>query len=420
MGGLLIKNKELRCKDCFNLFIIKIKPDFPTCKISKACKCSTTEMEIPKFLSEYKKNKNLSISCSQCKKTSPKEPKYCHECKKLFCSNCSKSFHNEKDNNKNHRLIVIEKYDFFCVCHQNDNFFAYCKNCKLDICAKCEKEKRHEGHKVLNYKKIYDEKKMREYLKKAIQSSEVKMEYNKTISQMISKELKNKEIAKNLRTLKEINENENRKMIELINILYEIYDISKNKNYPIIINMIDNMDFNFERITFEKNTTKEKDAQSLIDYFKTDFVLKSDLKEKKQPSTLEEQFFNDSFNQFDKEKKEEGVEAKKEENAEKKEEGTEAKKEENVEKKEENAEEKKEEEKEEEDDGHVKTIKEKKEIIEKKINEKGGFQQGEANPNTTKNNDIISAPTSDVVNVINSQTIVKKAKKKPRKINFQS
>lgn len=405
MGGLLIKNKELRCKDCFCLYIIKIKPDFPTCKIIKTCNCSKTEMEIPQFLSEYKKNKNLSISCSQCKKNNPKDPKYCHECKKLFCGNCSKSFHNEKDNNKDHKLIVIEKYDFFCICHQNDNFCSYCKSCKLDICSKCEKEKIHEGHKILNYKKIYDEKKMREYLKKAIQSSENKIEYNRVICQMITKELKNKEIAKNLRNLKEINETENKKMIELINILYEIYDISKHKNYPIISNMINNMEFNFERIKFEKNTTKEKDAQSLIGYFKTDFVLQSDLKDKNQiPSTLEEQFFNYSFNQFDnrKEKKEEGVEANKEENEEKKEKNPEEKKEE------------------EEDDGHVKTLKEKKQIIEKKIGEKGGFQQGEANPNTTKNNDIVKPPTSDVVNVINSQTIVKKAKKKPKKINFQS
>lgn len=405
MGGLLIKNKELRCKDCFCLYIIKIKPDFPTCKIIKTCNCSKTEMEIPQFLSEYKKNKNLSISCSQCKKNNPKDPKYCHECKKLFCGNCSKSFHNEKDNNKDHKLIVIEKYDFFCICHQNDNFCSYCKSCKLDICSKCEKEKIHEGHKILNYKKIYDEKKMREYLKKAIQSSENKIEYNRVICQMITKELKNKEIAKNLRNLKEINETENKKMIELINILYEIYDISKHKNYPIISNMINNMEFNFERIKFEKNTTKEKDAQSLIGYFKTDFVLQSDLKDKNQiPSTLEEQFFNDSFNQFDnrKEKKEEGVEANKEENEEKKEKNPEEKKEE------------------EEDDGHVKTLKEKKQIIEKKIGEKGGFQQGEANPNTTKNKDIVKPPTSDVVNVINSQTIVKKAKKKPKKINFQS
>lgn len=405
MGGLLIKNKELRCKDCFCLYIIKIKPDFPTCKIIKTCNCSKTEMEIPQFLSEYKKNKNLSISCSQCKKNNPKDPKYCHECKKLFCGNCSKSFHNEKDNNKDHKLIVIEKYDFFCICHQNDNFCSYCKSCKLDICSKCEKEKIHEGHKILNYKKIYDEKKMREYLKKAIQSSENKIEYNRVICQMITKELKNKEIAKNLRNLKEINETENKKMIELINILYEIYDISKHKNYPIISNMINNMEFNFERIKFEKNTTKEKDAQSLIGYFKTDFVLQSDLKDKNQiPSTLEEQFFNDSFNQFDnrKEKKEEGVEANKEENEEEKEKNPEEKKEE------------------EEDDGHVKTLKEKKQIIEKKIGEKGGFQQGEANPNTTKNNDIVKPPTSDVVNVINSQTIVKKAKKKPKKINFQS
>ena len=423
MGGLLIKNKELRCKDCFSLYSIKIKPQYPSCKISKKCKCSTIEMEISKFLSEYKKNKNLSISCSNCKKTNPSNAKYCHECNKLYCGNCVKSLHNEKNNNKDHKLIVIDKYDFFCIFHQNEIFCGYCQTCKINLCIKCGEEKLHKDHNILLYHKIYDEKKMREYLKKAIKSAENKIDYNKKIGVMIVKELKNKELAKSLKTLNELNEDENRKMLELINIFYELYDINKTKNFALITNMIDNMDFNFERIKFEKNTTKENDAQKLINYLKTNFVFKSKEKPKEEvPSTLEEQFFNDNFNKFDgnEEKKDEGKdgtsEGKKEE--EKKEE---EKKEEEKKEEEKQEEEKKEEE--EEDDGHVKTLKEKTQILEKKINEKGGFQQGDSTPITTKNSDIINAPKGnpeEVVKIISSQTINKNAKKKkPKKINFQ-
>ena len=286
---------------------------------------------------------------------------------------------------------------------------------------------------------------MREYLKKAIKSAEVKIDYNKKICQMITKELKSKELIKRIRTLNDISEDENKKILELINILYEIYDINKTKNYAIITNMIDNMNFNFDRIQFEKNTTKEKDAQSLEVYFKSDFVLKVEGKPKEQlPMTLEEQMTTDGFVNLERSdstrkkiegtpegKKEENPEEKKEEEKKDEEKKDEEKKDEEKKGEEKKEEEKKEEEKEneekkeeekEEDDGHIKTMKERKEMIEKKFNEKGGIQSVEAVRNTNKNNDIINAPKGnpeDVMNIISNQTINKKVKKKPKKVNFQ-
>ena len=58
-----------------------------------------------------------------------------------------------------HKYIPIDKYDFFCINHQNENFSAYCKTCKEDICYLCLREKLHENHMVLLYNKIYNEKK---------------------------------------------------------------------------------------------------------------------------------------------------------------------------------------------------------------------------------------------------------------------
>ena len=61
-------------------------------------------------------------------------------------------------------------------------------------------------------------------------------------------------------------------------------------------------------------------------------------------------------------------------------------------------------------------------MIEKKFNEKGGIQNAEAVRNSNKGNDIINAPKGnpeDVMNIISNQTINKKVKKKPKKINFQ-
>jgi len=404
MGGLLIKNQELRCKDCFKLYIFKIKPEYPISKLTKKCKCSTNDIELFTFLSEYKKNKNLSISCSKCNKTNPKDPNYCNECQKLFCINCNKEVHKE-ENNKNHKLITIDKYDFYCIIHQNDNFNAYCKTCKINICSKCIQEKLHEGHKVLLYKNIYDEKKMREYFRKAIKLAETKIEYNRKVCTMMQKDIKKKELVKSLKRLNDVNESENKNILEVINIFHELYDISKTKNYSLIVNFVDNINFNLERKKFEKDSSKEKDAAELTNYFKTDFILES-LNKKEVPATLEEQFFNDKFNvQFEEEKNE--TEEKKE-NEEPKEEAKEGEREEakKVE--------------EEEDDGREKSISERKEIIKKKINEKGGFQQVvAASVNNTK--EAPKTTNDNVVNIINSQTINKKAnKKKPKKINFQS
>lgn len=393
MGGLLIKNQELRCKDCFNLYIFKIKPEYPISKLTKKCKCSTTEIELVNFLSEYKKNKNLSISCSKCNKANPKDPNYCNECHKLYCINCNKEVHKE-ENNKTHKLITIEKYDFYCIFHQNDNFNAYCKTCKINICPKCIQEKLHEGHKVLIYNKTYDDKKMKDYFKKAIKLAEAKIEYNRKLCSMIKKEIKKNEVVKSLKTLNDVNEVENKNIYETINIFHELY-ISKPKNYALVVNFVDNINFNLERIKFQKDTSKEKDAEDLINYFKVDFILES-LNKKQVPATLEEQFFNDKFNvQFENEKNE---------NEEKKEETKEGEGNKNQE---------------EEDDGREKSLSERKEIIKKKINEKGGFQQVASGP-VSNSNEAPKVTNDNVVNILNSQTINKKVKKKPKKINFQS
>ena len=398
MGGLLIKNKELRCPNCFNLYSIKIKPEYPGSKITKTCNCSTSEMEMSKFLAEYKKNKNLSISCSNCKKSFP--AKYCHQCKKLYCGSCSKSIHSPKGNNKDHNLIVIDKYDFFCIMHQIDNFCAYCQTCKINLCLKCGQANIHNGHQLILFHEKYDERKMRDYYKQAIKFAENKIEYNKKFTNIVTKELKkNKEMAKNVKTIGDFSDEENRKILELINIFYELYDICKPKNLAIIENMFNNLNFNLEKIKYDKNLTVENNAENFINYLKTDFILKTEEKPKEVPSNLEEQFFNDEFNKFNEEEKKEG---EKEGNPEEKKD--EEKKEENIE------EGNKEEEKKEEDDGHVKTLKEKKLLIEKKINEKGGFQHVEANPITTKNNGIIKDPKGtpeDVVKIISNQAINK-------------
>ena len=459
MGGLSIDNLELRCVNCFHIFLMKIKPEFPIPKLTKSCNCESTEIDISTFLTEYKKNKKYTISCSNCNKQNPKESIFCNSCKKLICLNCLKSTHSEDEEMKNHRCIYIDKIDFFCINHFNEQFCAYCKTCKINICSKCIQENTHEKHKLFIFNKNYDEKKMKEFLKKGIKAAEGKIEYNKVICNMICKKI-NKPDVKNMKTLNETNEIANKNILETINIFCEMYEDSKNKNYALISNLIDNIDFNLEKIKFEKNTTKDKDMEDLVNYFKTDFILKvkgkkdlnkntdkdiDDKDKEKENNTNETNSENNQNEEKDKDNNETKDEENKEnveKNEEKKSEeehkdeenknNDEEKKDEKIEeekKEEENKEdEKKEEEKKEEekktnDDGHPKSLKEITALLSNKINSQGGFRSSSNMPTSNKNNDIIHEPKGNpenVVNIIQNQKIIKKTKKKPKKINFDS
>ena len=459
MGGLSIDNLELRCVNCFHIFSMKIKPEFPIPKLTKSCNCESTEIDISTFLTEYKKNKKYTISCSNCNKQNPKESIFCNSCKKLICLNCLKSTHSEDEEMKNHRCIYIDKIDFFCINHFNEQFCAYCKTCKINICSKCIQENTHEKHKLFIFNKNYDEKKMKEFLKKGIKAAEGKIEYNKVICNMICKKI-NKPDVKNMKTLNETNEIANKNILETINIFCEMYEDSKNKNYALISNLIDNIDFNLEKIKFEKNTTKDKDMEDLVNYFKTDFILKVkgkkdlnkntdkdiDNKDKEKENNTNE---TNSENNQNEEKDKDNNEIKDEENKENVEKNEEKKSEEEhkdeenknndeekkdekieEEKKEEEnkedekkEEEKKEEEKKTSDDGHPKSLKEITALLSNKINSQGGFRSSSNMPTSNKNNDIIHEPKGNpenVVNIIQNQKIIKKTKKKPKKINFDS
>ena len=59
--------------------------------------------------------------------------------------------------------------------------------------------------------------------------------------------------------------------MEFFDFLYDIYDKTKHKNYSIIFNVVNNTDFNVDRLKFDKKKQEEEDAVALIEYLKTDF-----------------------------------------------------------------------------------------------------------------------------------------------------
>ena len=400
MGGLEVSNKFLRCEKCLEIKRFTIKPQYPESKIKMNCRCSEKEVNLYEYLKELRKKEDFKIKCAKCQTEDPKEPKYCYQCQKIYCVKCSE-FHSQLSNimaddkpeNKDdvnaligHKVIGIDKVDFHCILHQNEKFIGFCKKCLLNYCSKCEQENLHKDHEVYLYAPLLIDKKKKELIKEGKKNSQNKIDYNHSASKRIRKKIKNAENKKQIETLSKENEKINQRMLEFFDILYEMYEKTKHKNYSIIYNVVNNINFNPDKLKFEKDKHYEEDAVALIEYLKTDFVMhneeslikanqKKEEKEKKEENATKDtanalhdaQLLDEKY--MDEDDEEEKKEDKKED--EKKEDKKEEKKEEEKkeEKKEESKKDKKEREKKEKEE-KAKKEKEDKERAKKEEKEK--------------------------------------------------
>ena len=290
MGGLEVSNKYLRCEKCLEIKRFTIKPQYPESKIKMNCRCSEKEVNLYEYLKELRKKEDFKIKCAKCQTEDPKEPKYCYQCQKIYCAKCC-DFHSQLSNlvadtkpeNKDdvnaligHKVIGIDKVDFHCILHQNEIFNGFCKKCLLNFCAKCEQENLHKGHEVCLFANIMIDKKKKEFIKEGKKHSQNKIDYNHSASKRIRKKIKNAENKKQIETLSKENEKINQRMLEFFDFLYEIYEKTKHKNYSIIYNVVNNINFNEDKLKFDKNKHEEEDAVALIEYLKTDFVMHND------------------------------------------------------------------------------------------------------------------------------------------------
>ena len=366
------------------------------------CRCSEKETDLYEYLKELRKKEDFIIKCAKCQTEDPKEPKYCYQCQKVYCAKCC-DFHSQLSNlvsddkteNKDdvlkligHKVIGIDKVDFHCILHQNEKFIGFCKKCLLNYCPKCEEEKLHKDHEFILFSSLLIDKKKKELIKEGKKFSKVKIEYNHSVCKKIRKKIKNAENKKTIETLSKESEKINERLLEFFEILYDIYEETKHKNYSIIFNVVNNTNFNVERLKFEKNKHEEEDAVTLIEYLKKDFIFhteeslkKSKEKEKNEkkegdnsikelPHTPHEgQLFEEKYNDIDddedkkEDKKEDQKEEKKEETKKEKKEREKREKEEKAKKEKEDKERAKKEEKE-------KKEKEKKDKEEKAKKEK--------------------------------------------------
>ena len=297
MGGLEISNKFLRCSKCLEIKRFTIKPEYPEPKLLTNCRCSEKEENLAQCFKELKKKEDFKIKCAKCQTEDPKEPKYCYQCQKIYCSKCSSEYHSqlsnlvsdeqkEKKDDINeiigHKVIDIEKVDFHCILHQNEKFIGFCKKCLVNFCVECQAQKLHEGHDIKLFVNLIIDKKKKEYIKEYKKCCHTKISYNHKVSKMIRKKIKNKDNKNQIETLSKENEKINEKILEFFEFLYDIYDKLKHKdNYSIIYNVVNNLKFNIERLKFDKDKNEEEDALILIDYLKNDFIMHNEYSLKK-------------------------------------------------------------------------------------------------------------------------------------------
>lgn len=87
--------------------------------------------------------------------------KYCTDCQKYFCNNCSIK-HKMSVVLKSHSLVDVLSYDeeemLFCTTHKNEPIKFFCKPCDLEICLYCVLGD-HENHLISSFEDVYVVKK---------------------------------------------------------------------------------------------------------------------------------------------------------------------------------------------------------------------------------------------------------------------
>lgn len=271
MGNFSIKNKTVRCEKCFCVRRITIDPKYPFSELQIECRCGGTVLNIHHYLSELGKGDLYKIICHKCRKAE-KICLYCNDCKCFYCDYCIKD-HNIQYVEYHHKLISPQKFDFYCIFHQNDLYCSYCFNCEENICANCIKENKHQDHRVVSFKNLCLSKTGKEKFEEGWKLIKEKLEYNTKVSNLILKKQKNKLMIKKINVALENNLRENKAIIEMLKYLIYVFNNSKNKNYNIIYNFVENINFNVIRLKFKKDTTIEEDTDALIKYLNSDLVL---------------------------------------------------------------------------------------------------------------------------------------------------
>ena len=231
------------CSKCFEYYYIGTnisKLDFD--KIEYVC--PKNHFKTDKFENFLLNNFNQNIFSCSCGNNNIESLNVCVYCNKLFCSSCK--FNHLKE--FSHYFIPLKEYHITCKQH---NFFyiGFCHDCKMNICKFCLQ---HNNHNII----LFDDIELNEeinLIKKNIENAE---QYKREIEGLCNDCIKisTRNFFNEVEKLNRIKTNYLNKITEQISFArnisnsYEKFLKSKKLNYQIISNMINTLNFHFNKI----------------------------------------------------------------------------------------------------------------------------------------------------------------------------
>lgn len=212
--------------------IMRINNEFKA-KVFCCCIKTIKYLNLTEF---YSMIKSLPLpSNNKCSNNHPdeKEPFYCPNCLKWYCTSCLNS-HSQQ--HLNHSLILNIEVNI--ICHHNSKYEAYCHQCQINICKECRLD--HNNHEVASIAQLdlYRFNNEREKIALIMQTLEKNAnEFIEKINIMIQHEFKAKPFENN----NSINQC-NSKLYYMMTDIKQLYQ--KTKEVNIMINDIIQIIFN--------------------------------------------------------------------------------------------------------------------------------------------------------------------------------
>lgn len=213
---------------------------------------------------------------------------FCLHCQKWLCDDCIKQ---HRYFCKGHRTLTTEfKIETKCPEHELKDVEFYCAICKRHLCFACKVSHQHET--LFQLSDPSNIQKIQEVLKTFQEAKEKVYSWNKKVYQTVVR-LFNKEIEKyksrllKVSSLFDINTKRNNDFISFFQILIDNYNLaSKNADYYIITNLINNGKFNLQKCDTTYNSFDEL-YEKTCSYFSNDYIIP---KEKAPQKILKKQF----------------------------------------------------------------------------------------------------------------------------------
>ena len=262
-------NINFICSKCFEYYYIGVEiSKLNIDKIEYKCpKNHNKTSELPIFLlnnnsEETKKDFNCSCGINNIEKLS-----VCIYCNKIFCSTCQLNHSKEFS----HFFIPLKEYHITCKKH-NIFYNGFCQTCKMNICKDCIISY-HKEHNIILFNDIELNEEI-DLIKKNIENAE---NYKKEIEGLCNDciKLSSKNFFDEVDKLNQIKNNYINKITAQISFAenikkqYEKYYKIGKLNYQIISNMINTLNFHFNKIylsTEVKCSGIERMKNNLLNY----------------------------------------------------------------------------------------------------------------------------------------------------------